>query len=237
MTSLQQLDPNQAVRLFFSDPDWRMKSGVGGMLGAAALLMLFLHKLLIPVAFCMWALLAGYNLRLIRCKIADINSPLPKWNDWPDLFISGLTWIAVAFGYWLLVSTVTTVALFLGVALGGPGLALSDQYVVWVVVTLAVVSATILAVSFFATINMLNFAKQERTAAAFDVFTAFRRLAQAPKQFLQAWLLFIGLQAAGVVLPIVSVVGVAFIPIVSFTFTSVAAIILAQAWRSSEASE
>jgi hypothetical protein len=96
------------------------------------------------------------------------------------------------------------------------------------------VSVTSLGVSFFATLNMVNFARQERTTAAFDIFTAGRRFAQAPRQFLQAWLLFVGLQAAGVVLPILSVVGVAFIPIVSFTFTSLASIILAQAWRASE---
>jgi len=238
MTSLPavQLDPNQAMRLFFTDPDWRLKSIVGGTLGAAALLMLFLHKLLIPVAFCLWALLAGYNLRLIRSKIADINAPLPKWDDWSDLFISGLTWIALSFGYWLLVSSVTTIALVVG-GLIGPGLVLSDLYIYWALATVAVVSITTLTVSFFATVTMLNFAKQERTSAAFDLFTAGRAVAQAPKQFLQAWLLFIGLQAAGILLPLISVIAVAFVPTVSFAFTSVAGIILAQAWRASEGAE
>lgn len=225
------LDPNQAVSLFFFDPDWRVKAGVGGVIGAAAALMLFLSPFLIPVSFVFWALLTGYNLRLLRAKIGDIKAPLPSWNDFVDLFISGLTWIAVLFAYSLVILSVSTVALFVG---AGLGMASDRLFIFWAIGTVIVIVGTALLISFFGTVNMINFAREERTSAAFDLFTSSQRIGRAPKQFLQAWLLFIGLQLSGIILPVASVVGVPFIPIISFSLTSIAATILAQAWRASE---
>ena len=228
------LDPNLAFRLFFKDPDWRFKSGIGGVITASAFLLFVLNPLSIPLAFCCFGLLIGYNLRLIRSKIKDMNAPLPNWNDWLDLLISGLTWIAVLFGQSLIPISVVTIALMLG---GGRGsrYVLSDEYQIWVVVSIAAISISLIGVSFISTLIMTNFAKKENMAAAFDLYTVGQKLRQVPAPLVQAWLISVGLQWLAVLLPSASVIGLVFIPIVFFVANSISAIILAQAWNSEAA--
>ncbi len=227
------LDPNQAVRLFFADPDWRMKAGVGGVFSAGAFLLFFLGPMFIPLAFCLWGLLTGYYLRLVRSKIADMHAPLPKWNDWMDLLISGITWIAVAFGQGLIPISIATVALLCATA-GGPRFVTGNQYTVWAVSSVLVVTLSWVTVSLVSTVIMANFAKQERMSAAFDVFTVGKRLSTSAGIFTQAWLLMIGVQWVGFVIPTVSILGIALIPICGFIASCITAILLAQAWISSE---
>lgn len=235
-TTNSGLDPNLAFRLFFQDPDWRVKSGIGGVLTAGAFLLFFLNSLFIPLAFALWALLIGYNLRLIRSKIADMNAPLPKWNDWLDLLISGLTWIAVAFGQNLLPIFIATGALLVG-GTRGSRYVMSGEYPVWAAVSVIVISLSWALVSLTSTIIKTNFARQEKMSAAFDIFTVGRKLASNPAVFIQAWLLVIGLTWLGVLVPTITIIGVVFVPICSFVVSSVGAIILAQAWRSCDHGE
>lgn len=227
------LDPNQAIKMFFSDPDWRAKAGIGGIFSGGAIILLFLGPMFIPVAFCFWGLLTGYYLRLVRAKIADMKAPLPPWNDWLDLLISGITWIAVAFGQTLVPISIATTMLLCASA-GGPGFIVGNQYTAWAAGSVALVTFVWVTVSLISTIIMANFAKQERMSAAFDVVTVAKKLASSAHIFLQAWLLMMGIQWLGLIIPTVSIIGIALIPICCFVASCIAAIVLAQAWKSAE---
>lgn len=228
------LDPNKAIKLFFSDPDWRAKAGIGGIFSGGAIILFCLGPMFIPIAFCLWGLLTGYYLRLVRAKIADMQAPLPPWNDWLDLLISGITWIAVAFGQSLVPISIATTTLLCATA-GGPNFIASSHYTAWAAGSVAIVTFAWIMVCLISTIIMANFAKQERMSAAFDVVTVGKKLASSAHIFLQAWLLMIGIQWLGFILPTVSIIGIALIPICGFVASCVAAILLAQAWNSAEA--
>ena len=81
---------------------------------------------------------------------------------------------------------------------------------------------------------MINFAKKESMAAAFDLVTVARMMKRSPKVFVQAWLLLLGLGWLAVLLPCLSVFGVMFLPMVTFIANNIAGIMLARAWRSAE---
>ncbi len=227
------LDPNKAIKLFFSDPEWRVKAGIGGIFSGGAVLLFCLGPMFIPVAFCFWGLLTGYYLRLVRAKIADMQAPLPPWNDWLDLLISGITWLAVAFGQTLVPISIATTTLLCATA-GGQNFITGNQYTVWAAGSVALVTFSWIMVSLVSTIIMANFAKQERMAAAFDLVTVGKKLASSAHIFLQAWLLMIGIQWLGFIIPTVSIIGIALIPICGFVASCIAAILLAQAWKSAE---
>lgn len=229
------LDPNKAIQLFFSDPDWRVKAGIGGIFSGGAVLLFCLGPLCIPFAFCLWGLLTGYYLRLVRAKIADMQAPLPKWNDWLDLLISGITWIVVLFGQSLVPISIATIALLFATA-GGPTFMAGNQYVPWAIASVVLVTFSWITVSVVSTIIMANFAKQERMSAAFDVITVGKKLAASAHIFVQAWLLIVGIQWLGFIIPTVSILGIALIPICGFVASCIAAILLAQAWQSTEQS-
>lgn len=229
------LNPNQAFKSFFADPEWRMKALIGGIFGAIGFFLFFLHPLTIPFSFCFWGLLTGYYLRVIRTKIVDINSPLPQWNDWLDLLISGITWIAVSFGQIMLPLSISTV-LFLIATTGGRAFMASNTYPAWVLTFVLGSMFVWIVVALVSTIVMANFAHSERMSAAFDFFTVGRKLRTGALIFTQTWLLMVGIQALGVLIPAFSVLGLFLIPNCAFIATCVASTLLAQAWRASEAS-
>ncbi|HEY9731317.1 MAG TPA: DUF4013 domain-containing protein [Drouetiella sp.] len=227
------LDPNRAFHQFFSDPDWRAKAGIGGIFSGGALLLFCLGPMFIPLAFCCWGLLTGYYLRLVRAKIADMQAPLPPWNDWLDLLISGITWIAVIFGQSMIPVSIATIAIICATT-GGQSFITGNQYTLWAASSIALVTFSWITVSVVSTIIMANFAKQERMAAAFDLITVGKKLAASAHIFLQAWLLILGIQWLGFVIPTISIIGIALIPICGFSASCIGAILIAQAWRSAE---
>ncbi|MBS2003074.1 MAG: DUF4013 domain-containing protein [Candidatus Obscuribacterales bacterium] len=229
------LDPNAAFRQFFADPDWRAKAGIGGIFSGGVLLLFFLGPLFYPLALCLCGLLTGYYLRVVRAKIADMQAPLPKWNDWLDLLISGIAWIAVTFGQSLIPISIATISMLYAI-IGGQKFITGNMYTFWAATSIALVTFSAITISVVNTIIMANFAKREHMAAAFDVITVVKKLASSAHIFLQAWLLIVGIQWLGIVVPAVSVIGIALIPICGFIASCVGAILVAQAWRSAEPS-
>lgn len=229
------LDPNAAFRQFFADPDWRTKAGIGGIFSGGSLLLFFLGPLFFPLALCCWGILTGYYLRLVRVKIADVQAPLPKWNDWLDLLISGITWIAVTFGQFLIPISIATVSMLYGIV-GGQKFITGNWYTFWAASSIALIAFSSITVSVVNTIIMANFARREHMSAAFDLVTVVKKLASSAHLFLQAWLLILGIQWLGVIVPAISVIGIALIPICCFVTSCIGAILTAQAWRCAELS-
>jgi len=240
MTAKQQqehvgsgLDPNAAIRSFFRDPTWRVKAGIGATFNACSLLLLVLNPMLLPLSVLLWSLVCGYMLKVIRVKIKDPDAPLPAWNEWVDLLISGLTWFAIYTGAVVLVMSVLTVSMIFG-AIQGSIYATDPRFVAWAVTTLTLVSITWLAVALFTTFVQANFAEEERTFAAFAVRKVMRMFKQHCGTMVQTWLLAVGITAVAFVVPVVTVIGIAFLPMTLFIAGTICATIVAQTWRAAQ---
>jgi Protein of unknown function (DUF4013) len=249
--------PTQSFKFFFQDSDWTLKTGIGGLFNALSLVVLTMNPAFLPISFCLWALVTGYMLAVINAEMKDKATigetstqmgsngeilirrapavyKLPEWKNWIELFVSGLTWIAVATILFLF-----TLAVFpLGIILASlcnafqGGQASLFGSVVWLVGswTLSMVIAAIM--SFFASYLMVNFAAEQNIAYALSFSRIIERFRYRPLQLSQAWLINIGLQFLAVLLPLVTVVGIFLIPSTLFVAQVVGSHLLARAWRS-----
>ncbi len=226
------LDADLAVRSFFQDPDWMFKMGLGGVVNAGCLVLTMMNPFVfLPVTLALIALVCGYLLRCLRLKVLSGKSKLPDWGEWLDLFMSGLTWLAVQFGLWLITISVATVSLMFALAASTQQ---SWAYVPIAVAGVLVTVATCLAVQFLSSFLMVNFAVEEKLSAGFAVLEVVRRACARPSVFCQAWLLSTGLQAAAVVIPALTIVGIFLTPSTLFASQLISAALLAQAWGPEE---
>jgi hypothetical protein len=238
------LDPNRAFAVFFKDPDWKLKAGLGAVLNASTLSVVASGAVvlpLVPIAFLILAAVQGYTLRVIRNQlksdfVSDKDSVelLPKWNDWLDLMISGLTWLAIVCSQWIVIFLIVSAALFIGQHYGALN-AQSSSFKPWFLATSTAVSLSVFFASFFLPLLMVNFAEQEKVTAALAVDEAFVRLKRRPLDFIAVWMINLGLFTLGLLVPAITVVGIFFVPLVQFIIGTISAIMLAQVWKSAKA--
>jgi hypothetical protein len=210
-----------------------MKTAIGATFNALAAVVFAFNLMLIPVVFLFWAVVIGYHLRVLRTKIADPSSPLPEWNDWVDLIISGLTWLAVLTSFCFLLVSIPTISFLIGAAQGSM-VALHPRFLEWSITTFSLSFVMSLFVGLLVTYLQANFAKEERMPAAFAFFEVTRRLRRRATPLVLAWLLSIGLMAGAVILPLCTIVGVFLIPTAVFIAGTISATVIAQAWASSQ---
>lgn len=230
------LDPNLAIKSFFKDPDWVLKTAVGGVWNASSLLLMFflnIYPVLIPIIFTLWAINTGYILRVMRTRLRDPEGVLPAWNDWQDLFVSGMSWLAIVTG-------VIIVFLFLGATnlLIASILSAIKQYTqlfaLWMSASIIFLLAFSLLTNLVLVATMANFAQEENTMAAFAFFKVLKRILKRPGDFFAAWMLGIGIQALSIIIPACTIIGIFFLPSTIFAGQLIASSLLAQAWASAE---
>ena len=229
------LDPDAAIRFYFRDPDWKIKTALGSLLICSALLLILSFKFflpLFPLAFLLWAVVQGYILRLMRAVIRGSANILPTWDDWLELVVSGLTWLAILTGQLMVMATVATLTLIVG---GKYGLVnpLSPHFKTWFLISASALSATTFVASFFFPLLMANFAEQEKVLSALSIDEALKRLIRKPKEYVTVWLLNLGIFWLALLLPAITVIGIFFIPLALFLANTLSAILLAQVWRAS----
>ena len=233
------LDPDLAIKSFFRDPDWVLKTAVGGVWNASSLLLIFflnVYPVLIPIVFTLWAINTGYLLRVMRTKLRDPQGVLPAWNDWQDLFVSGMSWLAIITG-------VIVVFLFMGATnlLIASILAAIKQYsqlfALWMSGSIIFLISFSLLTNLVLAATMANFAQQENTMAAFSYIKVIKRIWKRPGDFFAAWMLGLGIQALSIILPGATILGIFFLPSTTFAGQLISSILLAQAWASAEAAE
>lgn len=227
------LDPNSAIKTYFQDPDWMFKTGMGGMLNAASLVLCALSHLFIPVAFLMWGVTTGYILRAARQELTEQYGKLPDWNNWADLLVSGLTWMAIFTGQIMFVVTVASTTLILGLTTGMIN-ASSANFIPWALGSLYGVAFLSATTGFFSSLLMINFAREERLSGAFNTGAVLSRLKKKPMDFILAWLMGFGLHWCAIVLPTLSVIGIFFIPSAWFIAQILSARLLAQVFLLSD---
>lgn len=227
------VDPEYAFRSFFKDPEWGRKSALGATFNALSVLLITFKLMLLPIVFLLWAVVAGYQMRVMRLKMADPDAKLPDWNDWVDLLISGLTWLAVYTGFFFFILSIPTISTIIGAAQGAM-YAPDPRFLTWSTTTYTLTFVLSIFVGIITTFLQANLAQQEKTTAAFELFKVTRRLRKSGGPMLQAWLLSVGLMAAAIILPICTVIGVFLMPTTMFIAGTISATMVAQAWTYAE---
>ncbi len=226
---LATFDPDLAVKAFFRDPQWLFKTGIGGFLNVVSFILCALSYMLIPVAFLIWGVVTGYVLRAARLHIKNPEDKLPEWNDWMDLLISGLTWMAIYTGQLLFFFSVLSTLMVTGLTTGMINAA-NPHNLQWSLGTLYGLTFLALTMALNSAYLMINLAHEEKLTGAFAVNLVISRVLARPADFLLAWLLSMGIQMAALILPLMTVVGMFFLPSVWFAGQILSALVLAQAW-------
>ena len=81
------------------------------------------NALFLPVALALCGLLNGYVMRVIRTRSANPRCDMPEWDNWMDLWMSGITWISVVFSW-----VVIAFSMFASVALAGCAAELAESF-------------------------------------------------------------------------------------------------------------
>lgn len=225
------LDPDLAARTFFRDPQWLFKTGIGGFLNVLSFILCALNYLLIPIAFLLWGLVTGYVLRAARTHIKNPEDKLPEWNDWLDLLISGLTWMAIYTGQLLFFFSVFSTLMLVGLSFGMVSAA-NPSNLAWSFGSLYGLVALASVISMNSAYLMINLAQEEQLSGAFAVNVVITKVLSRPADFILAWLLSLGIQLAAIVLPALTVVGLFFLPSIWFAGQVLSALVLAQVWAS-----
>lgn len=228
------LDPDEAVQGIFKDPDWRLKTTIGGLVSITSLVFVLLARelpIVVLFSICLWAVNIGYVLRAVRTRLKDPLAVLPKWDDWGDLFVSGMSWMAVTTAIGILFLGLSMTELLISAVFSAQK-AYSDNFVFWSSATIIGITITHMFFSFVLSIVMINFAEEERMLSAFAYIKAARRFSKRPGDFIAAWLLGIGIQWMTFIFSIVTVIGIIFLPPFMFAAQVVAALLMGQAWRS-----
>lgn len=232
------MDPNLVLSTYFQDPDWMFKTGVGGALYFSAFVILMLgiqsgNLVILPACFCLWAMICGYVLRTIRQKIAEPQSKLPEWSDWQDLFISGMSWIAITTGFVITLIAVSTTAfiILIAVMMKTP----SNQGILLACITILGIATLAYAFNFFVSMLMANFAAEETMLSGFAYLKVLKKLSKNPGDFVVAWLLGMGIQFLAFIIPVVTIIGIILVPMTTFISQVISAGLIAQAWAESEA--
>jgi hypothetical protein len=228
-----QFSPNQAVRLFSSDPEWTMKAGVGGMLYALSAVLILINPLFFPIVVCLLAAIQGYIILLIHGRVKDPAGALPQWKSLGELLIAGLTWMAIASLQTMFVFGIALGTIAFGFTFGSDSI-ISPKTAAIATLLWTFIMMLIAVNSFFSTYLLASFAARQEIVAAFDFPELLRRLIKHPLPMLQGWLLTVGLWAVAIILPIATIIGTFLIPSTTFIAQSLSAQILAQIWRNTD---
>lgn len=232
----KSVDIQYLVKNIFADRDWMVKTGIGGVIAAASLVAILYNYIFLPVCAALWAVMVGYWLRCMRHKCADVESKLPEWNEWGDLFMSGITWIAIQSVIFAL-----TVAVSGLILVNSTGIAFLEKSTrlsfLWIVLPCMFVFVSSAILSLTSAYTMVNFAVEENAKAGLAYRKIVRRLLKFPRVLITGFLLATGIQWLSIILPCLTIIGVFLIPSSFFIGQVVASVVLARHWTATESIE
>lgn len=224
-----QIAVNESIRSIFADPNWMFKTGMGGVFTAASIVAVLYSLAGIPIMAALMALNTGYNLRVMRYQTSVHETKLPEWNDWLDLFLSGMTWIALQTSIWLLGGIIMLGIVILSSSYAY-GLKSSTEALIFVVAGCLASSILLVLLSFSSSYLMVHFAHEENVQAGTAYVYVIKRLLEQPRHYFLVYAISTGLQWASIIVPILSVVGVFLIPSSVFAGQLASSALLANAW-------
>jgi Protein of unknown function (DUF4013) len=219
---------DSACKDFLKDPQWVLKTTIGSLVNALALLCFAINPALIPLTFLLCGISTGYILRSIRGSIAG-QQDMPPWSDWLDLTISGLSWLSITFGFYLFAMSIFLISLLAAAALGVHHVQNANS-LIWAQSTYQCLYWLVIGQNFFLAILMVNFAEEEKMAAGFAWCKAAKRILKAPFLLVTAWLAGSALVGLAVLVPSLTLVGSLTTPFFYFLAQVIAGRLMGQTW-------
>lgn len=229
MNSPTTFDLSNSYRAFFKDPEWPLKTTIGGFINYMALGAFLFNPAFTPICFVLWALSTGYLLRTLRGSAAGDLEKLPQWNDWLDLIISGLSWLSIAAGFFFFALSLFAMSLLIGAGFDISHIS-KPNFLVWSEATFLGLFFVGLAQNFFLMVLMANFAEEERMAAGFAWRKTLRRIAKAPLELATVWLAGSALTVVALVIPPLTLIGALFTPFCYFLAQIISTRMIGQTW-------
>ena len=182
-------------------------------------IMIFFSFLLIPLCIAY-----GYIVRAIRSSLANDPTP-PVFSDWGKLLVDGVQAFVIGIIYLLvplIVAGVTIGGSILAIATGsGAGAAFGIGGIFFGLTISALLS---IVFGYFAVVALVNFAREERFGAAFDVDVI--KTVALDKEYAIAWLVSVGIFIVAGIVGMIPLVGWILVPFASFY----AAVVAANLW-------
>lgn len=148
---------SEAISSPTEDDEWIKTILIGGVL-------VLLGFLIVPLIIAY-----GYMLRVLRARLADAPEP-PRFTEWGNLLVTGVKAWVIGLVYMLIPLIVGAVVIggsILAIATGteaGAGAGLAGS-----LFGMVLTAVLLLLFSYAATAGLVNFAKEDRLGAAFDV--------------------------------------------------------------------
>lgn len=199
------------------------------MLTAGSIIALLYNFACLPLAVACWAVMTGYNLRVIRQKVAEPAAKLPGWNDVGDLFISGITWIALQSFLWSL-TIIFGASAFLFCMMSATAASSSTETLFWSMGGSLLLTLTFANLCYVSCYTMVHFAIEENARAGVSYLKIMKRIARRPKHYYTGFILSQGVQWAAVLIPALTIAGAFVIPSTYFIGQIAGAAILAYYW-------
>lgn len=213
---------------FAKDGNWLAKILVGSVITYLSTGIFLLNKAFFPLSFVLSGITVGYILRTMRTAIKGEDN-LPEWNDVLDLLISGLSWLAIATGFFF-----AGLSLFVGLLLWGAFAGViniqSDRFLLWALTSFTALYIYFVLSSAFQSLLMVNFAEEERMQAGFAWLKVIKRYASAPILLTTGWLVSAALCTVASVLPTITLIGLVFTPFCSFFAQVLGARLMGRIW-------
>ncbi len=225
-------DVGQLMRNLFAD-DWMPKTGLGGLFCGGAVIAILFSFVCLPLFAALWALTIGYCLRCIRLKLDDPEAKLPDWNEWGDLFMSGITWLALQTGTWIISAAINFSVLVFCITYGFTEKS-EIASLCWAIGGMLFVFVNSAVVTLYSSYLMVNFAIEENVAGGLALRKVTTAIILAPKRLIAGFLLALGIQWLMTVIPSSTIIGVIFAPQMYFASQLISALILAQHWKEPE---
>lgn len=206
------MDLNKIATYPMQSDEWVKTVLIGGI-------MIFFSFLLIPLFIAY-----GYIVRAIRSSLADDPTP-PVFSDWEKLLVDGAQAFVIGIIYLLvplIVAGVTVGGSIMVIATGGEaGAAFGVGGMFF-----GLMISTLLSIAFgyFAIVALVNFAREERFGAAFDLDVI--KTVALNKEYAIAWLVSVVAFILVGIVGMIPLVGWMFAPFASFY----AAVVAANLW-------
>lgn len=183
------LDFSKAFRFFFEDPEWVKKALIGGLLYLGG----FLTIVLLGAGLILFAIAAGFMMRVIQRSWAGDPKALPDWDDYGGMLRDGFKAIGLAFVYTLL-SAIVPGVLMLVLFVAGAGASRAGSEAAGGLLALAMVFVYAvglllhLVVSIYLPSALTRMTLYQRFGAGFEFRENIDFIKRNPKNYFMAFL-------------------------------------------------
>lgn len=229
-----EFNPDKAFQDFFSDSDWSIKTGIGGLINALAIVLLFVGPVFIPVSVSLIALNFGYLIKTINHKLEG-NENLPPFNGFIDLLLSGLNWLSLWSSYFIIFVLISGIILFTAICFNAFDID-SNLFYITSSLTFIVIFMLWLKFNFILNYTIVDFAKTYKPKPFNAITHLTRYFFQHPLAMLVVFLLNSGLFVLSIIIPVLTVFAVFLIPSFIFVISIINTLLTVQVYRGVETS-